>query len=126
MQWYSRCWGYPSSAFIPPRPRRLEDLKHLWLKISKTKVSKAYLFFLEETRILVLEKRCKFNQIYSCFVVVLIFFHNHNTQNLFFFEKANPGFYTDNTQRPAEAFGEYFSRWLTDGWLVVEPRHIYK
>lgn len=110
------------SAFIPPRPRRLEDLKHLWLKISKTKVSKAYLF-LEETCILVLEKRFKFTLVFGCSDV---FFHKHNTQIMFFFEKANPGFYTDNTQRPAEAIGEYFSRWLTDGWLVVEPRHIYK
>ena len=50
----------------PPRPRRLEDLKHLWLKISKTKVSKAYLF-LEETRILVLEKRFKITLVFCCF-----------------------------------------------------------
>lgn len=80
LQWYSRCWGYPCSAFIPPRLRRLEDLKHLWLKISKTKVSKAYLF-LEETRILVLEETC---QIYSCFFGCSDFFVITTTHKICF------------------------------------------
>lgn len=34
---------------------------------------------------------------------------------MLFFEKANPGFYTDNTLQPMV---------FPDGWLVVEPRHI--
>lgn len=51
------------------------------------------LSFLEETCIVVLKKRCKFTFVFGCsdFSVT--------TTHKFGFSKANPGFYTDNTQQ---------------------------
>ena len=96
-------------------------------------------FFWKHVFFGVFEKRCKFTLFYCCSD---IFSKPQRTRYSYSsLRKQVQVFTPDNfftktrciqnsifapTQGPAEAFGEYFSRWLTDGWLVCGWAHICK